>query len=294
MAIAVWRLATGNSFRTTAKTFAVGKSTAVTITHEFCKALVEIQDDFISFPVTPLEVGEAIEKFRSDVQCEIPQAIGAIDGTLIEIVAPIEGDKISYYARTKRYAVNTQALAGANLIFLHLATGYPGSTHDARMFRSSDIFTYAERGDILQYPEEIIENHRIKPLILGDGAYPLSTYLMKPYPQSVALTRDEVKFNKKLSGARVLVERAFGILKARYRILLKRLDSQITNVSDVIIACVVLHNFCQSQNDQYMDYDKILDELMSKERRAKLHRRQNNAVVGNAVYIRNILKRFVN
>ena len=45
--------------------------------------------------------------FRNDVNCEIPQVVGAIDGTLIEILAPEEGDKISYYARTKRYAVST-------------------------------------------------------------------------------------------------------------------------------------------------------------------------------------------
>ena len=42
VAIGIWRLATGNSYRTVAKTFAVGKSTAVAITHEFCRALVKI------------------------------------------------------------------------------------------------------------------------------------------------------------------------------------------------------------------------------------------------------------
>ena len=30
--------------------------------------------------------------------------------------------------------------------------------------------------------------------------------------------------------------------------------------------CVGLHNFCQSQNDEYVDYDHILDELIRKER----------------------------
>ena len=36
VAIAIWRLSTGNSFRSIAKVFAVGKSTAVTICKEFC------------------------------------------------------------------------------------------------------------------------------------------------------------------------------------------------------------------------------------------------------------------
>ena len=37
VAIAIWRLSTGNSFRSVAKTFAIGKSTAVKVTREFCK-----------------------------------------------------------------------------------------------------------------------------------------------------------------------------------------------------------------------------------------------------------------
>ena len=37
VAIALWRLSTGNSFRTIAKTLAVGKSTAVSITKVFVK-----------------------------------------------------------------------------------------------------------------------------------------------------------------------------------------------------------------------------------------------------------------
>ena len=37
VAIAIWRLSTGNSFRSIAKGFAVGKSTAVTICKEFCR-----------------------------------------------------------------------------------------------------------------------------------------------------------------------------------------------------------------------------------------------------------------
>ena len=35
--ITIWRLSTGNSFRSIAKVFAVGKSTAVTICKEFCR-----------------------------------------------------------------------------------------------------------------------------------------------------------------------------------------------------------------------------------------------------------------
>ena len=79
MAIGAWRLATGNSFHALATTFAVDRSTAYQITHELYLVLVQIRENFISFPITPLEVPEAIDNFRSDVNCEIPQSIGVVD-----------------------------------------------------------------------------------------------------------------------------------------------------------------------------------------------------------------------
>ena len=52
VAIALWRLSTDNSFRTAAKTFAVGKSTAVQITREFCSEMLRLPPRYIHFPRT--------------------------------------------------------------------------------------------------------------------------------------------------------------------------------------------------------------------------------------------------
>ena len=232
VAIGIWRLGTGNSYRTIAKTFGVGKSTAVTISYDFCSALVRIFDRFISFPIA-----FAIEFFKNDVNCKIPQAFCAVDGTLIEIVGPNNDLKVDYFARNKRHAVNTQGIVGGNLLFLHLATWFPRSCHDARMWRAMQLYEKLAMAEILQYPEKIIENIRIKLIILCDGACPLRANLIKLYPYTNRVFREEIQFNKKLSAARVTVERAFDGLKARWRTLLKRLNSDITNVSDRIIMC---------------------------------------------------------
>lgn len=40
------------------------------------------------------------------------------------------------------------------------------------------------------------------------------------------------------------VEHAFGRLKSRFRCLLKRLDVNVENANNIIIACCVLHNLC--------------------------------------------------
>lgn len=38
------------------------------------------------------------------------------------------------------------------------------------------------------------------------------------------------------------VERAFGMLKGKWHILLKRIDVHLKNVPDLVSTCLVLHN----------------------------------------------------
>ena len=55
-AVALWRLSTGNSFHTVSKTFAIGKSTAVTITRDVCAEI------FRKFPISQLETAKNYRK----------------------------------------------------------------------------------------------------------------------------------------------------------------------------------------------------------------------------------------
>lgn len=82
-------------------------------------------------------------------------------------------------------------------------------------------------------------------LIVADSAYSLSRNVMKPFPEGVA-RGPQLQFNACLSRARIHVEHAFGRLKGRWRCLMKRNDSQTTNIKFVVAACIVLHNFCES------------------------------------------------
>ena len=158
VAIALWRLSTGNSFRTVAKTFAVGKSTAVQITREFCSEMLRLAPRYIHFPRSRKETAEAIKQFKVFCQCRIPQVLGALDGTHIPIVAPNVDGKVDYFSRKQRYTISTQGLVGANLVFLDVATGFPGSCHDARNLRNTSLHSQAENGEILTKPEDVIEN----------------------------------------------------------------------------------------------------------------------------------------
>ena len=130
------------------------------------------------------------------MSCKIPQAFGVIDGTHIPILTPATESKINYYSRKKRHTINSPAIVGANFMFLDVVTVFPGCMHDARVLQHTSLFRMARQSEILSKPSNKINNVTIKPVFLGDGAYPLSTWMMKPYAFSPNLTRAEKKLTK--------------------------------------------------------------------------------------------------
>ena len=87
-------------------------------------------------------------------------------------------------------------------------------------------------------------------VILGDPAYPLLPWLMKPFTGS-GLSDRQRRFNYRLSRARVVVECAIGRLKGRWRSLLKRSDVRIEFMSTVVTSCCILHNLCEIHKDGF-------------------------------------------
>jgi len=86
-------------------------------------------------------------------------------------------------------------------------------------------------------------SREIGPYLVADSAYFLAPWLQKVYPEG---KQDPYKiaFNEKLSSARVSVGCTFGILKSHWRILTKQIESGVGSVSDTVVACAILHNFC--------------------------------------------------
>ena len=91
--------------------------------------------------------------------------------------------------------------------------------------------------------------------MLGDGAFPLSLGLMKPFSQAELRGRPDLRhFNYILSSNRMLVECAFGLLKERFRCLLQSLPFKYVENSVVIVrTCLLLHNYLIGNNDVQED-----------------------------------------
>lgn len=144
--------------------------------------------------------------------------------------------------------------------FWDVNVGWPGKVHDARVLANSSLYRRGQNGTLFPGWTETFDGVDVPLVILGDAAYPLLPWLIKPFPEGRGVTPAQTQFNHRLSHARMTVERAFGRLKGRWRCLLKRCDAHISLVSHIIAACCVLHNFCEIHNEQWIDEDSADDE----------------------------------
>ena len=100
----------------------------------------------------------------------------------------------------------------------------------------------------------------MNPVIIGDAAYPLLPWLMKPYPENNTTPRIKKKFNYQLSRARMCVENTFGKWKGRFIRFSKRVDMEVSSLVIVITALCILHNICQIQNNVFLPLWQIDNE----------------------------------
>lgn len=123
--------------------------------------------------------------------------------------------------------------------------------HDARVFRLSPIFNQLQ--NYLPGFQHLI----------GDSAYPLLTNLMKPYQDNGHLTRPQQIYNTKLSSIRSIIERAFGLLKTKFRRLKFLEVDEPETASKIVMSCCILHNFLLKQDnieDNYLPEENYLVE----------------------------------
>jgi hypothetical protein len=88
--------------------------------------------------------------------------------------------------------------------------------------------------------------------LIGDAAYPIRPWMYCPFKgEKTELSQIQANWNFVQSSTRMCVERAFGILKGRWKIIMKRYDVPLKNVPDLVATCIVLHNLCITMNDGF-------------------------------------------
>ena len=151
----------------------------------------------------------------------LPQCVGAIDGCHIHhvpIAAPVANHN-DYYNRKGWYSMILQGIVDANYCFMDVCIRWPGSVHDARVFAHSNVYRKITEEQLLPQKYIQVQGVDIPVFLIGDSAYLIKTWLMKPFPQNRIHTEAQKTFNYiyRLSRARIVVENAYGRLKGRWR-----------------------------------------------------------------------------
>ncbi|KAL7888496.1 hypothetical protein AOLI_G00034700 [Acnodon oligacanthus] len=131
--------------------------------------------------------------------------------------------------------INIQVICDAKSIITNLEAKWPGSVHDARIFREPALYNKFEQG---QYDG----------LLFGDRGYPCMSYVMTPYPDPEPGPHS--RYNLALSKTRARVETTVWILKVRFQCL-RGLRVTPERACDIIVACVVLHNTATITGEQH-------------------------------------------
>ena len=230
----------------TANTFGVHHSTVSKVVVQVCSAISRhIQPDYIHLPRTQEEMKTKVAEFES--KFGMVQAFGCVDGTHIPIRRPYV-DSQDYFNYKQYFSVNVQAVCNAQGKFMDVDCRWPGCAHDAKVFANSQINNALKSGNLPGTFNNLLPGYdKIPNYIIGDPAYPLTPFCMKEYQS--CKTNSEVLFSNMLREARNPVECAFGRLKARWSILTRKMDLKLENIPIVVMACFVLHNFCEWHND---------------------------------------------
>jgi len=175
---------------------------------------------------------------------QFPNCLGSIDGKHIRIKKPSNSGSM-YYCYKSFFSIGLLAVTDANYKFVMVSVGSYGKENDAGVFDECPFRHAIETGRLKVPKEELLPGSSIKTpyVLVGDAAFPLKTYLMRPFPEKTT-TKGDAKdnYNYRLSRARMVVECSFGSISSKFRILQKPIETNVENAVHIVKAITLLHN----------------------------------------------------
>ena len=200
---------------TIAEMAGIGERTVGYIVNEVTTAIVEcLWEDTVKKHMLKSE-----DEFRSKIldmeeEWQFPCCWSAVNGCHIPIKChPGELESCKEYHNFKNFfSVVLMGMVDSKYRFVWASCGYPGNSHDSVIFQSTDLWNQIKNQDYLPKIGKKVGSLLVPPLILGDAAFPLQPWLMKPCTNANS-TLQQRYYNYWLSRARMVREGAFGQLK---------------------------------------------------------------------------------
>jgi Plant transposon protein len=145
-----------------------------------------------------------------------------------------------------------EAVSDHCLWFWHMSYGYSGAMNDLNILNQSPLLRKMTDGSFSTLEKEarvvpfsILGQQFDKLFMLVDGIYPKYARFVRGY--KAPILAEEKKFTKWQEGARKDVERAFGVLQAKWKAIANPIHLiDLKAIANLMATCIVLHNMCVS------------------------------------------------
>ena len=201
-----------------------------------------------TIPIISLQTPETQEEWEQvarlfEKRWNFPNCLGGLDGKHVKIYPHANSGSL-YHNFKGGFSVVLMALVDANLEFIYVDTGQCGRHADGGIWRNCALNQRIEKGLAHIPPPRELPGTDVKSpyVIVGDGAFPLTEHLQRPYCRRNMEEREMV-YNYRLSRASRVSANAFGVMSNRFRCLLGNMQLDPDVATDVVLACCVLHNF---------------------------------------------------
>lgn len=213
----------------------------------FTKAMREVyQDDVIHTPRTPTEIKSVLERSQRK---GTPGCLGFMDGVHVHWDRCPTMFRHMCLCKNEYPTIGWQCSVNHNRRFMSVADAQMGSVNDKTACKY-DNFVQRLRNDPLYKDTTYMiydvrgESHEEKGLWLNvDGGYLSIPELLVGDPCILEVYMD--KWTSFMESERKHVECAFGILKARFRILKLPIRMfKFHEINNMFVTCCILHNMC--------------------------------------------------
>lgn len=181
---------------------------------------------------------------------QFPNCIGSIDGKRIAIKCP-NNSKSRNYCYIKKFSIVLMAIVDFDYNFICVDVGGYGRNSDGGILDETAIGKRLETGTLNLPSNKPLpgQNEAIPMVLIGDEAFALKSYLMKPFPRRLSrLDQRRDKYNYRLCSARRVVENAFGILTKKWRIYKGSIEVKEETTIKIILTTCILHNYIRTKN----------------------------------------------
>jgi Plant transposon protein len=256
MCCAVRQLTSGVSPAEQDDKYRMAESTGMECLKRYSKAINTIYADEALRVPNIADMNRLLDEGRA---AGFPGCIGSIDCMHWEWKNCPSAWKGTFQGKEKSPTLVLEAIADNRTRFWHFNFGAPGALNDLNVLERSPLFENAVKGEAPHVDFTVNGNDYNYAYWLGDGIYPPYACFVKTLPNPA--TRMQKLFASAQEAKRKDIERAFGILQARFHIVAApcRLWNRFA-MKSVMKTCVILHNLIIDYEIEHdLDGDYIND-----------------------------------